>query len=77
PSLISLEAEDAKLYGLFRAGSDNAANAGGYIDSANSGNYYEGNTISANRAELTFTASGAGQYTVKGTTYAPEASADS
>ncbi|MEE1673808.1 carbohydrate binding domain-containing protein [Agarivorans aestuarii] len=77
PSTIVIEAEDAQLYGIFRRGNDSIASAGSYIDSALNGNYYEGNAVSANRAELSFYATGAGLYSLKATSYAPTATADS
>ncbi|TAA41834.1 carbohydrate binding domain-containing protein [Corallincola spongiicola] len=77
PTTITIEAEDAKLYGLFRRGDDNAASSGRYIDSLHQGLYYEGNALTANRAEITFNTTGAGRYMLKGTTYAPEKTADS
>ncbi|MDO6762462.1 carbohydrate binding domain-containing protein [Agarivorans sp. 1_MG-2023] len=73
---IIVQAEDAKLYGVFTLGSDSAASSGQYIHSEYTGSYYDKN-IEANRAEITFTASQAGLYTLKGTTYAPNSQADS
>ncbi|WP_163132061.1 carbohydrate binding domain-containing protein [Agarivorans sp. Alg241-V36] len=77
PRPITIEAESANLSGEFKVGSDSAAQGGAYIDSAYSGSYYEGNTSNPHRAKMSFIATGAGRYLVKGTAYSPTQSADS
>ncbi|GAD00645.1 carbohydrate binding domain-containing protein [Agarivorans albus] len=77
PRSITIEAESATLSGLFRKGSDAAANAGAYIDSVHNGQYFEGTASNPNRAQMSFIATGAGNYLLKGTAYSPTQSADS